>query len=151
MAGKDDGDREARKNLNFVQYDRDNMTALRLINRKNPYANELFMFLSQKMDSKNCVSCSQKVLQEALGCSRTSIYRAIRDLQEANLMVVIKSGTARVFVLNHKVVWSTWNTKKKYCEFDGKVLVSKQENKELEKKLKSFKHLELKMEQDVSS
>lgn len=135
---------EGRKNKNFVQMNRDNMPALRLINRKNPYAHELFTFLCEQMDRYNCISCSQKVLQEVMQCSRTTIYRAIKDLKDENLMIVMKQGSAQVFVLNPEVVWTTWESNKKYCEFQGKILLAKDENKRIGDLLGKFKSLKLK-------
>lgn len=136
-------DSRDKKNTDFIQYNRKNMTSLRLVSKENPYATDIFMFLSQKMDRANCVSCSNKVLQEVVGCSRSSVYRAVKGLKEAGLITVFKQGTSQVYVLNPEVVWSSWNSNKKYCEFDGKVLVSKSENQELSKKLKSFKTLKM--------
>lgn len=135
MAGVDSDE----KNIDFVQFNRKNMSAVRLLMRKDSVAAELFMFLSQWMDRGNCVSCSQKLLQEVLGRSRTTVYKAINHLKESGLLMVAKQGTANVYILNPEVVWSTWNTSKKYCEFEGRILISKEENREIEDKLKSMR------------
>lgn len=126
------------KNIDFVQFNRKNMSAVRLLMRKDSVAAELFMFFTQWMDRGNCVSCSQKLLQEVLGRSRTTIYKAINHLKESGLLMVAKQGTANVYILNPQVVWSTWNTNKKYCEFEGTILISKEENREIDDKLKSM-------------
>lgn len=135
MAGIDSDN----KNIDFVQFNRKNMSAVRLLMRKDSVAAELFMFLTQWMDRGNCVSCSQKLLQEVLGRSRTTIYKAINHLKESGLLMVAKQGTANVYILNPQVVWSTWNSNKKYCGFEGTILISKEENREIEDKLKSMK------------
>ncbi|NRA46965.1 MAG: helix-turn-helix transcriptional regulator [Oligoflexales bacterium] len=127
------------KNIDFVQFNRKNISSIRVLMRKDSVAAELFMFLTQWMDRSNCVSCSQKLLQEVLGKSRTTVYNAINNLKDAGLLMVAKQGTANVYILNPQVVWSTWNTNKKYCEFEGTILLSKEENKDIEAKLKNMR------------
>jgi hypothetical protein len=128
-----------KKNIDFVQFNRKNMQAIRSLIKDNPIAAELFMFLTQWMDRANAVCCSQKLLQEVLGRSRMSIYRAIKHLEDNSVLMIAKQGTANVYILNPEIVWSTWNSNKQYCEFQGAILVSKSENEEIENKLKQFK------------
>ena len=139
--------RDQKKNVDFVQISRKNMAALRKMALENPTAMSLFMFLSQYMDYSGAVICSQTVLQEALNKSRKSIYSAIKYLRENNFIEVLKSGTANVYALNYEVVWSSWNTSKKYAAFKGNILLSKTENQDFEDRLKKIRRNEIELKE----
>lgn len=130
---------DPRKNNDFVQFKRRNLHAVRAIARENPTAMEIFLFLSEHIDSKGAVTCSQSVLQEVTGKSRPTVWRAVKFLKDRNLLAVMKIGTANVYALNYDVVWASWNSNKKYAMFRGVTLVSKAENADIEEKLKKFK------------
>jgi len=134
--GNENIDEQPHKNLDFIQIPRKNIPALRQMALENPTAMNLFMFLGQYMDHYGKVICSQTVLIEVLGVSRKSIYNATKYLTGKNFIQVLKSGTANCYALNHDVVWSSWNTNKKYAAFQGNILISKSENEKFEKQLK---------------
>lgn len=129
------------KNLDFVQLDRTGINRMRDMIVNNPTAANIFMFLTQKMDRVNAISCSQKLLQEVTGKSKMTVYRAIKFLESENFVTILRQGNCIVYVMNPDIVWSSWKTDRKYCEFSGKILVSKEENEQIDKKLKSFKTL----------
>ena len=131
--------RDVRKNNDFVQFKRRNLHAIRTIARENPTALEIFLFLSEHIDAKGAVTCSQSVLQEVTGKSRPSVWRAVKFLKDRNFLAVMKIGTANVYALNYDVVWASWNSNKKYAMFPGVTIVSKSENNELKEKLDKYK------------
>ena len=132
-----------RKNLDFIQLSRQNMSVLREMAVENPTAMAMFMFLSQHMDRSGAIVCSQTLLQEALGKSRKSIFNAIKYLKEKNLIEVLRTGTANMYALNYEIVWASWNTNKKYAAFKGNILISKSENEEFESKVKKIRQTKL--------
>lgn len=103
---------------------------------KNAPAAAIFQFLSGHIDHYNAVVCSYTVIQEALSISRASIQRGIAYLKENGYITVAKSGTTNVYVLNPQLVWNSWGTNYKYCEFDAKVILSATENEDLIKSKK---------------
>ena len=127
---------EDRKNGKFVQYDESNISYVRDLIKKNPVAADIFMFLSQHMNRKNAVACPSKVLEEITGKGRTTVSTAIKLLKKDGYISTAKMGTTNVYVLNPTVVWKAWRTNKSYCEFEGKMLISKSENSEIESLIK---------------
>src|SRR5688500_17655812 len=90
---------------------------------------------------ENAVICSQQLLQEALNKSRTSIYKAIKDLKESGLLSVAKVGTATLYALNEEVVWASTDSNKKFSMFQGTILVAQSENRDLERRMKEMQAL----------
>lgn len=138
------GEQENRKNGKFVQYDESNISFVRELIKKNPVSADIFMFLSQHMNRKNAVACPSKVLEEVTGKGRTTVSNAIKILKNEGYVHTAKMGTTNVYVLNPTIVWKAWRSGKPYCEFEGKMFISKSENKELEEiiKKKSFPIIE---------
>lgn len=116
------------KNYDFVQLDRGSMDKVRQLISENPTAANIFMFLSKQMNVVNAVSCSQQLLQEMVNRSRVTVARAIKHLEDGDFINVLKQGNCNVYVMNPDVVWASHKYNRKYCEFNGKMLVSKKEN-----------------------
>lgn len=123
---------EAKKNHNFIQLYRDHMPELRWLMTKHPFASSILFFLIEHMDNQNALVCSYTVLEEYFEKHRTTISKSIKLLKESGFIDSFKSGTSNVYVVNPDLAWSTYNTSKKFAKFDGKVLVSKKENKDYE-------------------
>jgi Fe2+ or Zn2+ uptake regulation protein len=70
------------------------------------------------------------VFEDYFEKSRTTIYRGIKILEENGFLDVLKMGTSNVYVVNQNLAWTDKNTYKKYTKYDGKILVSKKENKD---------------------
>lgn len=132
----------AKKNNNFTQLNNAyGWKTMRTITRENPTAFEVFTFLGEHMDKSNAVMCSMSVLQEFTGKGRTTVSNAVKYLKENGVLCVLKSGNSNVYVLNPDLVWKAANNAKPYCEFEGKMLVSKAENKEALKAIFDTKRL----------
>lgn len=121
---------EEKKNYNFIQLYRDNMPELRWLMTKQPFASSLLFFILEHMDNRNALACSYSVFEDYFGKSRMTIYRAIKILEENGFIDVLKMGTSNVYVVNENLAWTDKNTSKKFAKYDGKILVSKKENKD---------------------
>ncbi len=117
----EDGDK---KNSNFVMFFKHKMPYLRAMSLKDPHAFNLFLFLTENMDTKNAVMCSMKVLEEYYGVTRQTISGRIKTLINEGLISVFKSGTSNVYSVNPDLVWSSWANGKQYCKFTTNVILS---------------------------
>lgn len=120
------------KNYNFIQLYKDHMPELRWLSIKHPLANSILLFLLEHMDNRNTLACSYIVLEDYFEKHRTTIYRSIKILEENGFIDVMKMGTSNVYIVNQDVAWTDKNTNKKFAKYDGKILVSKKENKDYE-------------------
>lgn len=123
---------ERKKNHNFIQLYRDNMPELRWLMSNHTFASSLLFFILEHMDNRNALACSYSVFEDYFGKSRSTVYRAIKLLEENGFLDVLKMGTSNVYVVNEDLAWSDSNDKKKFAKYDGKILVSKKENKDYE-------------------
>ena len=119
---------EKRKNKNFVMLFRDNMPEMRWLMKKNANASLILNFIIEHMDRYNALICSYKVFQEYFGISSETVRRSIKLLKDNGFIDILKSGSNNVYIINHEVSWSSWENNKKYCKFEGRVLISHSEN-----------------------
>jgi len=125
-----------KKNPPFVQFAKSKMPNVRQHLRKNPVAVELFLFLAEHMDASNLVICSQQVLMEQLERGRTSIYNAIKYLEDEGLVCVVKFGTINGYALDGAYVWTTFHKPSRYAVFEhAKALASHSENEAVRRRL----------------
>lgn len=127
---KEKEQQERKKNYNFIQLYRDNMPELRWLMSNHNFASSLLFFILEHMDNRNALACSYAVFEDYFGKSRSTVYRAIKLLEENGFLNVLKMGTSNVYVVNEDLAWSDSNDKKKFAKYDGKILVSKKENKD---------------------
>ncbi|MEL7338925.1 MAG: replication/maintenance protein RepL [Bacteroidota bacterium] len=123
---------ERRKNNDFVQLYRSNMKHLRTLMREDMSAAEVFMFLTEHMGRNNALICSYRILEEALGFSKSTIYRSIKTLKDKRFIEVSRVGTANVYHLNADLVWSSWSTGKRFAALRGKILIAESEQEEMQ-------------------
>ncbi|MBP3953679.1 helix-turn-helix domain-containing protein [Bacillus suaedae] len=121
---------DQKKNHNFIQLYRDNMPELRWLMSNHNFASSLLFFILEHMDNRNALACSYSVFEDYFNKSRSTVYRAIKLLEENGFLNVLKMGTSNVYVVNESLAWSDSNDKKKFAKYDGKILVSKKENKD---------------------
>lgn len=116
----------------FAQFNLDpvNGKVRRKLMMSCPSAFAIFDFFVEKADRFNAIMCSPKVLEEALGLSQATIYRAINVLREEKFIDVKKSGGSNVYLLNKELVWKSWGTNFKYAEFGAKIILSESEQEE---------------------
>ena len=120
------------KNSNFIQLYREHMSEVRWLMANHQFASSLLFFILEHMDNRNALACSYAVFEDYFEKSRTTVYRAIKLLQENGFIDVLKMGSSNVYIVNHQLVWSDKNTYKKFAKYDGKILVSRKENKDYE-------------------
>nr|WP_242451970.1 replication/maintenance protein RepL [Rhodanobacter sp. T12-5] len=125
---------EKKKNHNFIQLYRDNMPELRWLMANHNFSSSLLFFILEHMDNRNALACSYAVFEDYFGKSRSTVYRAVKLLEENGFLNVLKMGTSNVYVVNEDLAWTDGNDKKKFAKYDGKILVSKKENKDFEYK-----------------
>ena len=123
---------EARKNPPFVQMKQARIKDIRKHLKTNPVAVDIFLFLAQHMGKDNIVICPLSVLMEETEKARTTVYRAIKYLEEHELLYSIKLGNSKGYALNGDYVWKTFHHSGRYAVFENaKALASKQENKKV--------------------
>lgn len=127
---KEEEQKELEKNHNFVQIYKDHMPELRWLMTKNGFASNLLFFIIEHMDNRNALACSYAVFEDYFEVSKMTIYRGIKVLEENGFLDILKMGTSNVYVVNQDLAWTDKNTSKKYAKYDGKILVSKKENKD---------------------
>jgi hypothetical protein len=119
-----------KKNLNFIQLYRENMPELRWLMANHNFASSLLFFIIEHMDNKNALACSYSIFEDYFGKSKMTIYRGIKVLEENGFLSVLKMGTSNVYLVNEDLAWTNSNDKKKFAKYDGKILISKKENKD---------------------
>lgn len=131
------------KNPPFVQvYKGVGFKALQWLSANNPVGSSIMMFFLDNMNNNNVVMVSQNLLAETLGKGRTTVYTSIKFLDEHNFIEIAKIGTANAYIINPDIAFQDSHAKKKYINFQGNILVSENENKELFKK---HKHKNIKL------
>jgi hypothetical protein len=114
-------------NTNFVQFYRNEMHSIRELIKDDPKAANLFMFLTEKMDTENALIVSKETLAEVLGVSVRTITRQIAVLKEKGFISILKSGVSNIYLVNANIAWTTDGDKKEYARFRANVFVSKSE------------------------
>ncbi|HDP4869955.1 TPA: replication/maintenance protein RepL, partial [Pseudomonas aeruginosa] len=85
---------EKKKNHNFIQLYRDNMPELRWLMANHNFASSLLFFILEHMDNRNALACSYAVFEDYFGKSRSTVYRAVKLLEENGFLNVLKMGTS---------------------------------------------------------
>jgi Fe2+ or Zn2+ uptake regulation protein len=129
----------SKKNLDFGQITRKQMSEVRRLARINSLAFELLFMMAEKMDRQNAIVMSFKVMQEITGKSRTTLYNAIKTLKDEQWIQVIKIGTASAYILNASVFWSD-HAHRKHTVFQATVIASfDEQDKELKENFNKIK------------
>jgi DNA-binding transcriptional regulator YdaS (Cro superfamily) len=138
MDGKLEKDKSELRKKNddfYMVFKRSGSPLLRNLIEKSSIAARLFLFLTEEADRSNALVASQKALAIKLEVSEASITRAIKMLEELEMIERQFSGGTSIFVLNPAVVWNAWAIGKNSCMFgNARVLISKDEQPEVIKK-----------------
>lgn len=122
---------QAQKNIGFVQVDEINMDALALLAFKVPASVGLLLMMAKRMSRTNALVASQQALMEITGMSRSSLYRAIKELQDRRYIDVVKIGSASAYVVNSNVFWKSHGDKK-HTVFNATVIATSSEQEVLD-------------------
>lgn len=121
---------EEQRNKNFVMMYRDHMPELRWLMKKSGIASSILNFIMEHMDNKNALCCSYQVFIDYFDVSKDTVRRSIKLLKDNGFIDVLKSGTSNVYIVNEEIAWTSWENQKKYCKFQGNILISATENKD---------------------
>lgn len=123
----------AKKNHGFIQLSDDvSDTYAAMMLGKHANAAGLLMLISKRMDRHtNALVASQKALEELTGLSRTSLWRAIKHLQDHSWIQVVKIGTVNAYVVNSQVFWKSHGDKK-HSVFHATVIATSTEQEQLD-------------------
>lgn len=108
----------------FAQLNLENTDYIISLNKQNPNAVNILLFMFEHMNGLNAMSCSQKVFMERFELSRSTVVRAIKDLKKHGFIYIAKNGAANVYHINANLVWKSWGKNTKYCEFPVNVVLS---------------------------
>lgn len=121
---------QAQRNSDFVQIYRENMPELRWLMSNHNFPTALLFFIIEHMDNRNALACSYAVFEDYFSKSRMTIYRGLKVLEENGFIDVLKMGTSNVYLVNQDLAWTDRKDMKKFAKYDGKILVSRKENKD---------------------
>jgi len=105
-AGEAQAREQAKKNHDFVQFQRAGMTQFIGLIRRSPAAAQALIQLATLMGRTNDIGSPMQSLQIACGTSRATMSRAIKLLIDERWLRVVLIGTTRTFQLNSNVFWS---------------------------------------------
>lgn len=111
----------------FVQLSRKAMKEIRILAETNKLSLKILMILAEKMNRQNAVVVSQKTLCQLVGKGRTSVYNAVKTLEDGRWLKILKIGTANAYIVNERVFWSDLTDKRRYAIFSANVIVSEDE------------------------
>lgn len=94
---------------------------------KNKLALKILMIIAEKMNRQNAIVISQKTLGELVGKGRTSVYNAVKTLEEGRWIKTLKIGTANAYIVNERVFWNDLTDKRRYAIFSATVIASEAE------------------------
>lgn len=128
------------KNPEFVQMVVANMTPQRLLARRAPAAFQIMLFMAQKMNKQNAISCSQKTLAKLTNYSLPTIKKAIRLLEKEKWIQTIRIGTSNAYLVNSNIYWKS-TREGRFATFHATIIADREEqeiNFEEIAKLKNF-------------
>ena len=131
-AGRDEEISEAerrRMNADFVQVYPKGWARMRELLRetKSQAPLLLYTFLAEHIDADGGVLVAdQETICEAIGVSRTTLWRAVNFLEERNaLLRLTVGGSVSAYALDPSEVWKSWDSAKERAVFHSKTMVRK--------------------------
>lgn len=87
----------------------------------------LYTFIAEHMDADGgVVVADQETICEAIGVSRTTLWRAITFLEERNaLLRIVVGGSVSAYALDPTEIWRSWDSAKERAVFRTKTVVRK--------------------------
>ena len=87
----------------------------------------LYTFIAEHIDADGGVLVAdQETICEAIGVSRTTLWRAITFLEERNaLLRLTVGGSVHAYALDPTEVWKSWDSAKESAVFNTKTMVRK--------------------------
>lgn len=133
----------------FIQINKKTYDLEDKLMKENPLAYRIWRFLVNNMDNYNAVMVSYSVMIDIFEVGRTTIYRAIKTLNDGNYINIYKSGTSNVYAINDNMVWASWGNNKQYSKFQANVIISEAEQTDdIKKQIAIQKHKKLTLKDD---
>lgn len=87
----------------------------------------LYTFIAEHIDADGGVLVAdQETICEAIGVSRTTLWRAISFLEERNaLLRIVVGGSVSAYALDPTEVWRSWDSAKERAVFTTRTMVRK--------------------------
>ena len=87
----------------------------------------LYTFIAENIDPDGGVLVAdQETICEAIGVSRTTLWRAISFLEERNaLLRIVVGGSVSAYALDPTEVWKSWDSAKERAVFTTRTMVRK--------------------------
>jgi hypothetical protein len=120
----------------WVQTDREGHEKWATLTIHNPRASGLLHLMISQMGHNNALIASQANLARMAGCSVRTLQRSLSALIEHNWVEARQigaSGTVNAYIINDRVAWSGARDGIRYSMFSAAVLVSDDEQPDLEK------------------
>lgn len=131
-AGRDEAisDEERRRmNRDFVQVYPKGWARMRELLRetKSQAPLLLYTFIAENIDADGGVLVAdQETICEAIGVSRTTLWRAIAFLEERNaLLRIVVGGSVSAYALDPTEIWKSWDSSKEQAVFMTRTMVRK--------------------------
>jgi hypothetical protein len=94
--------------------------------RGNLYTDKLLLQIKDRLGEDKCFGASKEALCALLDCSRVSLFRALREIRDKGLYIIVDKKSCIFFIetdyyenyLNHRTS----------LEFRGSILLSREEN-----------------------
>lgn len=85
----------------------------------------LYTFIAEHMDADGgVVVADQETICEAIGVSRTTLWRAITFLEERNaLLRIVVGGSVSAYALDPSEIWRSWDSAKERAVFRTRTVV----------------------------
>jgi hypothetical protein len=95
------------KRMTWVQTDKKTHEEWGRLAVKKPAAAGLLHILVSKMGNQNAIVVSQELISKLMGCSVSTVKRAIKDLENGNWIQVVSvgKGATKAYVVNAAVAW----------------------------------------------
>lgn len=87
----------------------------------------LYTFIAENIDADGGVLVAdQETICEAIGVSRTTLWRAITFLEERNAILrIVVGGSVSAYALDPTEIWKSWDSAKEQAVFTTKTMVRK--------------------------
>ena len=115
----------AKKNLDFVQFQRQGMKEFVGLIRRSPAAAQALITLATFMNRTNTISIPMETLRTACRASRATMSRAVKLLSDEGWLKVTRIGTTRAYQVNSNTFWSAARDLKQFGDvFTAKITPS---------------------------
>jgi len=110
----------------FVQTDRQAHEKWALLGIQYPAASALLHLLTAHVGDGNAVIASQNLMARLLSCSKSTVRRAVKVLEQGNWIEIVQigpSGSVNAYVLNSRIAWSKPRDQIRFARITADVLL----------------------------